>query len=269
MPAKEQVILGGRDKLLPMKIAMVVCTVGLATLCDGYAGAQQEDGGVSYFGRGQEVLESIYVPNLAGAPFSLQLSTEWTRPLLSGGTMTVVNSRPIKRDSQGRIYMERWLLEPKGNIARSRMSWIQIDDPVSRVYYECNARTHVCESGPHEDVPPLKEPPSVTKSGPVWDGKAYRQHEDLGTETVSGVPVHAYRDTMTVQPGVMGNSQLTTYHRDMKFSEHLGLNLVSIVQSPSLGEQRFVVTEITTSEPEAKWFKPPEGYSVTEKKRQP
>src|ERR1700712_853725 len=119
-----------------MKFAIVVCAVSVATFGAGHAGAQQEDGGVSYFGRGQEVLESIYVPNLAGAPFSLQLSTEWTRPLLGGGTMTAVNSRPIKRDSQGRIYMERWLLEPKGNIARSRMSWIQIDDPVSGIYYE-------------------------------------------------------------------------------------------------------------------------------------
>ena len=53
-----------------------------------------------------------------------------------------------------------------------RMSWIQIDDPVSGIYYECNARTHVCESSPHEDAPPLKEPPSVTKSGPVWDSKS-------------------------------------------------------------------------------------------------
>lgn len=250
-----------------MKLLCAVCAV--ACMLPAGLRAQQEDGGVSYFGRGQEVLESIYVPNVKGAPFSLQLATEWTRPLLSGGTITAVNSRPIKRDSEGRIYMERWLLVPKGTNIRSRMSYIQIDDPVSGLYYECNARTHVCQQGPHEDAPPLKEPPSLTKSGPVWGGRAYRQHEDLGAEMVVGVPVHAYRDTMTVQPGAMGNSQLTTYHRDMKFSEALGFNLVSIVQSPSLGEQRFVVTEITTTEPEAKWFKPPEGYTVVEKKRQP
>lgn len=250
-----------------MNLRVVSPALCMAVFASAGAYAQQEDGGVSYFGRGQEVLESIYVPNLAGAPFSLQLSTEWTRPLLSGGTITSVNSRPIRRDSQGRIYMERWLLEPKGSIGRSRMSYIQIDDPVAGIYYECNARTHVCQSSPHEDAPPVQQPPALTKSGPVWGGKAFREHEDLGSEMVAGVPVHAYRDTMTVQPGAMGNSQLTTYHRDMKFSEHLGFNLVSIVQSPSLGEQRFVVTEITTSEPEAKWFQPPEGYTVVAKKQ--
>ncbi|MEG9433871.1 hypothetical protein [Terriglobus sp. ADX1] len=249
-----------------MKLSRGICVVCFLALCAS-ACAQQEDGGVSYFGRGQEVLESIYVPNVKGAPFSLQLATEWTRPLLSGGTMTAVNSRPIKRDSEGRIYMERWLLVPKGTNARSQMSWIQIDDPVANLYYECNARTRVCTSGPHEDAPPLKEPPSMTKSGPVSGGRAYRQHEDLGADTVKGVPVHAYRDTVTVQAGAMGNSQTMTYYREMKYSAQLGFNLISIVQSPSLGEQRFVTTEITTSEPEAKWFRPPEGYSVVAKKQ--
>jgi len=47
----------------------------------------------------------------------------------NGGTFTTVNSRPIKRDSTGRIYQERWLMSPKGSNIPSRMSWIQIADP--------------------------------------------------------------------------------------------------------------------------------------------
>ena len=47
---------------------------------------------------GQEVLQSIFVPFLSNAPFSLTLATEWSRPMNNGGTFATVNSRPIKRD---------------------------------------------------------------------------------------------------------------------------------------------------------------------------
>ena len=58
----------------------------------------------------------------------------------NGGTYTVVNSRPLKRDSVGRIYEERWLLSPKGSNIPSQMSWIQIGDPVTHTLYQCNVR---------------------------------------------------------------------------------------------------------------------------------
>lgn len=247
-----------------MKALLRGCAVGLI-LC--VRASAQDDGGVSYVGRGQELLESIYVPNLTHAPFSLTLSTEWTRPLIAGGTVTATNSRPIKRDSEGRIYMERWLLTPKGTNIKSRLSWIQIEDPVAGLYYECNPHSRVCEVSPSQPAPPMPPPPSATKSGPVQGGRGYRQHEDLGEEMVAGVPVHAYRDTVTLQAGTMGNTEPMTYLREMRYSSQLGFNLVSIVQSPALGEQRFMATEVSTAEPEPKWFRPPEGYSVMQRKR--
>jgi hypothetical protein len=255
-------------------VGVRVSLLAAALLCCSPLMAQTEemqtgplsDGGVSYFGRGQEVLESIYVPDLPGAPFSLTLATEWTRPMLTGGTYTAVNARPIKRDSKGRLYMERWMLVPKGNLNASRMSWIQIEDPVAGLYYECNARTHVCDEKTYQPDPTQPSPTQV-KSGPLQGGRGFRLHEDLGAETVAGLPVRAYRDTTTINPGVMGNDREMTYRREMRYSSQLGFNLVSILQNPALGEQRFTVTEITTSEPEAKWFQPPEGWRVVDRRK--
>jgi hypothetical protein len=50
-----------------------------------------QDGGTS--GR----MESIFIPPLVGAPFSLTLVTEWSRPLGNGGTFTLANRRRIVR----------------------------------------------------------------------------------------------------------------------------------------------------------------------------
>lgn len=92
--------------------AFAVACLQFACAQDGSTPGEQNDGGASYT-RNEELLESIFMPELAHAPFSLTLKTEWSRRMANGGTYTVVNSRPIKRDSQRRIYQERWTYPPR------------------------------------------------------------------------------------------------------------------------------------------------------------
>ncbi len=128
------------------KRLFVLATVIALTTGAPMVGAQSpDDGGVSYDGGGEEVLQSIFVPLIAHAPFSLTLAAEWSRPMNNGGTFTTANSRPIKRDSVGRLYQERWLMSPKGSNIPSQMSWIQIADPVEHTLLQCNPRQKVCE----------------------------------------------------------------------------------------------------------------------------
>ena len=235
-----------------------------ALLALPFCAAAQEDGGVSYDNHGQELLESVFVPALAYAPFSLTLATEWSRPMSNGGTYTVVNSRPIKRDAEGRIYEERWLLAPKGTKIQSRMSWIQIADPVAKTLLECNARVHVCELEDWRFGSRLPAKPENAKSGPLASGHGTHDHEDLGSQFFAGLPVHAYRETTTLNPGVMGNDRPMVTIREFRFSPELGFNLSSTLDTPQLGHQVFTVTEITTTEPDPKFFLAPEGYRVVD-----
>lgn len=78
---------------------------------------QYEDGGVT------EILQSIFIPPRAQAPFSLTLHTEWVKSLSDGNTITHVNQRHISRDSQGRIFQERCNLVPKNGKLESREYW--------------------------------------------------------------------------------------------------------------------------------------------------
>lgn len=249
---------------LPQTYSCRLLVFSAAVLALPLCAAAQEDGGVSYDNRGQELLESVFVPSTAHAPFSLTLATEWSRPMSNGGTYTVVNSRPIKRDTEGRIYEERWLLAPKGTRIQSRMSWIQIADPVAHTLLQCNARDRVCEL---EDwrfgaQPPAK--PENAKSGSLASGHGTHDHEDLGPQFFAGLPVHAYRETTTLNPGVMGNDRPMTTVREFRFSPELGFNLNSVLDTPQLGHQVFTVTEITTTNPDPKFFLPPEGYRVVD-----
>jgi len=251
-----------------LRRVMVIAFAALLMVSGGVICAQSPDeGGVSFDGGGTEVLQSIFVPFLPHAPFSLTLAAEWSRPLNNGGTFTTANSRPIKRDSAGRIYQERWLMAPKGSTIRSQMSWIQIADPVAKTLYQCNARTKVCELFELGDSTTLRFDPTQFKSGPLKDGKGMRTHEDLGASFFAGVAVHEYKDTTTVNAGVMGNDLPMATVRQYRFSAELGINLTSVVEAPQIGKQTFTVTEISTTEPEASWFQPPQGYAVVDRRK--
>ena len=226
-----------------------------------------QDGGVtSTDGGGTGVLESIYVPNFPNAPFSLTLHTEWVQFMRNGGTLTTANSRPIMRDREGRIYMERWLLVPKGGDIPSQMTAIQIDDPISGKFYTCFPREKTCTV--QTSVRGLRHyDPTGFKSGPLPSGKGAFTHEDLGTDSIAGLPVHSYRDTTTINPGVLGNDLAMVTVREFRYSSELGFNLASVLETPQVGRQLFTVTELTTNDPDPAYFQPPAGYRLLDKRK--
>lgn len=227
----------------------------------------QTDGGFSpNDGGGQGVLESIYVPNLPNAPFTLTLHTEWIQTLRNGGTFTEVNNRPILRDGAGRIYMERWMLTPKGSDIRSVITTIQIDDPIAHKFYNCFVRQKVCEL--QTSVRGLGHyDPNRLQSGALKSGKGNFLHEDLGGSSVAGIPVHNYRDTTTLNTGVLGNDAPMATVREFSYSSELGFNLASSLDNAQLGHQVFTVTDLNTNEPDPKFFEVPEGYRVVDRRK--
>lgn len=218
------------------------------------------DGGASP--RGSGPMESIFIPPLKDAPFSLKLAAEWSRPLATGGTFTLANERAIVRDSQGRIYQERWILVPKGGDFKSQMNVFQITDPNQHIWYNCSTRTKICELLPYNAQSEVDYQPLIAKSGPLPRGRGFVQEEDLGVDTVEGMEAHGYRETSTINPGAMGNDQRMISMREFWFSQRLGINLRSIVDNPQSGKQVFTVTELSTSEPDPAFFKIPAGYRV-------
>jgi hypothetical protein len=256
-------------RLFAKRFLVIAAAVLLAAGGRAICAQTPDEGGVSFDGGGHEILESIFVPYVAHAPFSMTLAAEWSRPMNNGGNFTTVNSRPIKRDSVGRIYQERWLMTPKGSGIVSRMSWIQIADPVAKTLYQCNARTKVCDLVTLGDNVTLRFDPTRFASGPLKGDKGKRVHEDLGDTFFAGVRVHEYKDTTTLNPGVLGNDLPMSTVRHYKFSAELGFNLWSVIEAPQIGKQSFTVTEISTAEPDAKWFQPPEGFTVVDHRNEP
>ena len=123
---------------------------------------------------------------------------------------------------------------------------------------------------PHARWPPhpLRPDPSLARSGTLQGGKGTHTHEDLGTQSFAGLLVHGYRETTILNPGVLGNDLPMTTTREFLYSAQLGITLRSILDTAPIGRQLFTVTEININDPDPKFFLPPEGYKVIDR-RQP
>jgi hypothetical protein len=251
-----------------MRVRLALLLTSLASICASAATAQAppqqpairiQDGGAG--GR----MESIFIPPKAGAPFSFTLVTEWARPMNNGGNFTLTNERHIVRDSKGRIYQERWILVPKGSKIKSWMDIFQITDPDLHTWYNCDTKTKVCDLYRYHLTTSDNFQPPTSVSGPLSDGTGFRQHEDLGLNSVEGQETHGYRETTTFNPGVMGNDKPMVVTREFWYSTHLAVNLISILDQPMTGKQVFTVKELSTSEPDPSFFDVPADYKVVDR----
>jgi len=220
---------------------------------------QAQDGGSS------QMLQSIVVPNLPNAPFTVTLHTEWVRGSSDTGKVSVVNQRRIARDSSGRIFQERWYLVPKDGEMKSHMTAIQISDLENHTLYTCMMDgRHVCDL--RDYFPPANaalkpEPPFI---GPMPDYSGFMNRENLGTRAIAGVATAGVRETITYNPGVFGNDQKVTVSREYWYSSQFGFNLLSMRSDPRFGSQTFTVTSLDPSEPDPQLFELPQGFKVVD-----
>jgi hypothetical protein len=223
-----------------------------------------QDGGV------REVLESIVIPPIPHAPFFATLSTEATKYTADGATMTFVNERHIARDTQGRIYEERWFLVPKNGNVKSTMNWIQIADPKQRTLYNCSPRIYICDLlvyDPASDLAAASPRKGTSRVLPDGDGNV--SWEDLGNRNIAGIETAGSREVTTMNAGTLGNDQPLTSMREYWHSDQLGINLLSIRTGPMFGKQTFTVTEITATEPDPQLFELPAGYTIHDQRKNP
>jgi hypothetical protein len=231
---------------------------------DGGTSVQQIKKGVV-----AQVLESIYIPAITGAPFTAVVHTEWVRYLADGDTFTLVNQRPIARDSEGRIYQERWTLVPKNGKIASEKTTIQIGDPNAHTLYNCFVfnKPRNCTLERYNETTTAIYKPAMEKSGPLPHNEGYIAHEDLGKDDIEGIEVTGLRDTITYNEGAIGNDRPASLKREFWYAPSLGINLRSEVADPGFGKQIFTITDVSLSEPDPKLYDPPEGFVVVDRRK--
>jgi hypothetical protein len=210
------------------------------------------DGGTRVHVGGIEILL------VAGNPFSGRDSIDWTRHLEDGTVQTVHLDAKLARDSQGRVYRERRSFVPASTGQESKLKDIIILDPVARTRTSCSVAARHCNVTRYYGPDAFRPPPD----GSFDAGARYLTRESLGTDVIDGLNVVGTRETITINAGVVGNSQPLVTSKEFWYSPDLGVNLAVTRKDPREGTQAIRVVDLSRTEPDPTMFQVPAGYAV-------
>jgi len=205
---------------------------------------------------------SIFISPIPNAPFTATVSTEWTRQASDGATVIVKNRRMVARDRQGRVFEERCRFVPADSNATSLVFQMDYVDPPRHTRTVCFPAGKVCDT--YNFFVPANA--AAVAVGPMADGKHYLSREDLGKGETEGLETIGTRETITTNPGAVGNDREVALTKEFWYSPKLGVNLVVKRMDPLQGTQVFTVSDIRLAEPEARLFVVPAQFKVVDQR---
>jgi hypothetical protein len=210
------------------------------------------DGGTRVHVSGIEILP------VAGKPFSGRDSNDWIRTLEDGTVQTTHLDANLARDSKGRIYRERRTWVPTNSGQQSKLGHIIISDPIAHTQTTCTVAARRCA------VTGYYAPTSFTPApaGSLDNGTRYLTRESLGSDVIDGLKVVGTRETLSINAGVVGNSQPLVTTREFWYSPDLQVNLLVTRKDPREGTQVIHVVDLSRSEPDPAMFQVPAGFVV-------
>ncbi len=225
-----------------------------------------------------------------GQPYSAEAVNETTQTLADGNKIVTRSSTMIYRDSDGRERREETIgklgaLGATGTPAKV----VFISDPVAKVSYTLHSEEHTAEKmsvpmarvgiaaqtvtknyfyatgtggalGSPEPAVPLMIETRETKVRGESAGKV----EQLGVQTIEGVPAEGTRTTTTIPAGKIGNERDINIVSERWVSQELGVLVMSKRSDPWTGDTVYKLSNVNRSEPPHTLFEVPADYTVSE-----
>jgi TonB family protein len=210
---------------------------------------------VSSEGRVTEWVYGERIPAGRGLPFSANVELETVSQLQDGTLITHKTYNLGARDSMGRTHneMRNWITaegeEPK-------LTRIELYDPATRTRTDLFPLSRLARQW--VVAPAAQATPVATTAKPETT------REELGVDTMEGLPVKGTRVTQTYATGALGNDRPLTIVTEYWFAAGLRLNLLTKRTDPRYGVQTVRVTELQRQEPDAALFAIGDGYRVVQ-----
>jgi hypothetical protein len=214
------------------------------------------DGGTHYRVEGVDLLP------LSGMPLSGKSSIQWTRILEDGSTVNLHLEANLARDNAGRMYREHRSFVPVNSAEQSHLNEITLFDPTARTKTTCTLATKKCLV---VDYYPRSQF-ALQAPGPFANGTRSLTRDDLGQEEMDGMSVVHSRETIVINPEVVGNEKALVSTREFWYSAAIQTNLRVTRNDPREGKQTIHLIDLSLAEPDPALFEIPKGYTVTDER---
>lgn len=197
----------------------------------------------------QVLVPGVFVPPVAGVPFTATVMIQSKQPLPDGSVETRVSQATIARDSRGRILNERRAMMPEGFKGTPPLLSTHIFDPATRISYMMNPITMIARE---QRVPPPGNP-----SGPPGG-------QDLGSAMLNGMQANGTRISREVPAPASGTGKTVIVTDEFWYSEELHLNLLEEHTDVRGGKQTIAILSLKRDEPSPALFEVPAGYKIVD-----
>jgi hypothetical protein len=151
---------------------------------------------------------------------------------------------------------------PANSNEQSRPMEMIILDPAEHTRTTCTIASRHCTVTDYSA--PLKF--ATAPAGSLDNGKRFLTRESLGTEVVDDLSVVGTRETLTINAGVIGNSQPVVTTREFWYSSDLEINLSVTRKDPREGTQVIQLLDLSRSEPDAALFRVPSDFAIEDQR---
>jgi len=212
----------------------------------------------------------LQVSSLAGCPFSAVVEIVRTRKLGDGSQVQTKSRALSYRDSVGRVGYQSFAITENDQDRPETPNMILIADTFARFEYvifpdrttawryamKIPAASWLGGEQPQDPSPQ----PSGSQATP--DAGVKISVENLGSRQMEGLLAEGTRTTKTIPAGVDGSDKEVTVIIEWWISPELGITLLKKVSDPRSQDREERVTKLWRSEPDAAWFRVPEGYAI-------
>jgi TonB family protein len=232
-------------------LAMAILAFGLPAL----SRSQTTDSvpvSVSVEGRVTEWVYGLRIPAVRGLPFFARVELETVSQLQDGTQITHKTYNLDARDSAGRTHneMRNWITAEGEEPTLTR---VELYDPATKMRTDLFPLSKLARQWVFS---------AATQTAAAGTAKPETTKEELGTETMEGLPVKGTRVMQTYATGALGNDRPLTIVTEYWYAGELRLNLLTKRTDPGYGVQTVRVTELERQEPEAALFAIGDEYKV-------
>jgi len=195
-----------------------------------------------------------------GAPYTADITTEFTQVLGDGNRIHQITSERAYRDSEGRTRRETSLagLSSPGNAG---VPLAFVDDPVAGASFVLDLTNRSYTRLPWRQPPPSGAGP---RNQQPRLANPNLKTESLGRQTIAGVAADGTRTTQTIPAGQIGNTMPIQVVNERWYSSELQAVILQKRSDPRSGESVSQWANIIRAEPSSTLFAVPADFQASQ-----